>query len=672
MDLPAQYDSFYIALDPCRVEIRLLEIVSVEPIVCKLSIVSLLDHPDFSALSYTWGDASVTEPIIVEGSSVTVTSSLIHALKAVYFQWTEGCCSDDTSARRIWVDALCINQPDIQEKNSQIPLMHKIYTSAQRTFCWVGQLTSELSDAFDAFTDLIREFVSKSQDQQEGEDLMQSIDIDLVAMIPRMSHLFYSQYWTRVWIVQEVVLSKDTLLVSGTKALSLEAISFVNKWLEVYGLRHEATSAPAAGDDGTLATDATRARVRESKYLSMAKIENARSFVEMRASYWSQALDNDFCRTGMKKYDNFSNYAATNPKDLVYGLLAVFGVTLEIDYSPAKTVADVYCDFVKKWLSTCRPESLELGGGDLWFLAHAGIGHSWEDIQGLPSWAPNFVAISKFAEVQGRIFCMARDHSVEEFGNYRLTPTCSGNSLHCAAVFVDQVADIGPAIIQYTGFQDAPAQWIQWAAGVLVRSPVHEESQRHRFLGLLEAIVHTNLYLDKVKPKPTQELVRSITYGYPQLVHWFLLLLFEAWRVKNHDDDQHAFYTAFRTDYLWDSDELDSDELARWRVMRATPELRNNIPGQGQTIYNWIAAVRRMSDLRPFETKEGYLGLCPPLTEEGDIIAVLCGCSNPVVLREIGNQYFHVGVCYVSEYMNGRSKSCFNTASLEAKKIEII
>ncbi|OAG17312.1 hypothetical protein CC77DRAFT_942576, partial [Alternaria alternata] len=138
MDPSPENDSLYTTLDTSRDEIRLLEIISIEPVVCKLSIVSLLDKPEFSALSYTWGNASATELVIVEGRSIAVTTSLIHALKTVYFQWTEGYCSDDNSGHKIWVDAVCINQPDIQEKNFQIPLMYEIYTSAQRTFCWVG------------------------------------------------------------------------------------------------------------------------------------------------------------------------------------------------------------------------------------------------------------------------------------------------------------------------------------------------------------------------------------------------------------------------------------------------------------------------------------------------------------------------------------------------------
>jgi hypothetical protein len=59
------------------------------------------------------------------------------------------------------------------------------------------------------------------------------------------------------------------------------------------------------------------------------------------------------------------------------------------------------------------------------------------------------------------------------------------------------------------------------------------------------------------------------------------------------------------------------------------------------------------------------------LRRKGDVSAVLCGCSNPAVLRKTGDYHPHVGVCYVSEYMNSGKRSSLNTASFEARKVEI-
>jgi hypothetical protein len=80
----------YNPLDESRVEIRLLEIVSSDISAtpeCKLHVVSLEDKPKFTTLSYVWGDANITEEILVDGSSTVVTTSLATALRYVKGHW---------------------------------------------------------------------------------------------------------------------------------------------------------------------------------------------------------------------------------------------------------------------------------------------------------------------------------------------------------------------------------------------------------------------------------------------------------------------------------------------------------------------------------------------------------------------------------------------------------
>jgi hypothetical protein len=66
----------YEALDPGRSEIRLLEILSLsndDPVLkCRLVVASLEDNPSYIALSYVWGDPSVTENIVVNGSIMAI------------------------------------------------------------------------------------------------------------------------------------------------------------------------------------------------------------------------------------------------------------------------------------------------------------------------------------------------------------------------------------------------------------------------------------------------------------------------------------------------------------------------------------------------------------------------------------------------------------------------
>ncbi|KAF2750086.1 HET-domain-containing protein, partial [Sporormia fimetaria CBS 119925] len=131
----------YAPLDPSRRQIRLLEILPVwktdrqTPISARLVIVSLDDEPDYSALSYTWGDGTTTNHIIVDGKRIGCTANLHHALNDLRSNpWDV----IKKTPKRIWVDAVCINQEDLEEKNHQLPLMETIYTKAKVVYCWLG------------------------------------------------------------------------------------------------------------------------------------------------------------------------------------------------------------------------------------------------------------------------------------------------------------------------------------------------------------------------------------------------------------------------------------------------------------------------------------------------------------------------------------------------------
>jgi hypothetical protein len=134
----------------------------VEPeIVCTLSLASLKEHPTFTALSYMWGDASNTVPITVDGRKISVTSNLAYALLDIYPLLFKGDIPPDRHGTgRIWADALCIDQGNTEEKNHQLRLMKKIYSTAETVFSWIGRCDNEAlpeSLAFDAFNLIYRE-----------------------------------------------------------------------------------------------------------------------------------------------------------------------------------------------------------------------------------------------------------------------------------------------------------------------------------------------------------------------------------------------------------------------------------------------------------------------------------------------------------------------------------
>lgn len=94
-----------------------------------LSVVSLKSNPVYKALSYTWGDSRDIVSIDINGYQIDVTRNLKDALKRLR--------SIDTK-HLVWIDALCINQRDGQERTYQVQLMREIYQTAFEVVVHLG------------------------------------------------------------------------------------------------------------------------------------------------------------------------------------------------------------------------------------------------------------------------------------------------------------------------------------------------------------------------------------------------------------------------------------------------------------------------------------------------------------------------------------------------------
>lgn len=118
--------TIYQSLNASRSEIRLVEILSDDgdnEIKCTSSISSLKDNPEFRALSYVWGDPKVTKDIILDDEIFPVTTNLAAALKYVKTHWCSNSRGRSPALFRLWVDAICINQKDWDERSSQVGFM---------------------------------------------------------------------------------------------------------------------------------------------------------------------------------------------------------------------------------------------------------------------------------------------------------------------------------------------------------------------------------------------------------------------------------------------------------------------------------------------------------------------------------------------------------------------
>jgi len=125
-------------LDPQSVEIRLLCVEhdsdKLQPIRLTVKHVRLADDCDFVALSYTWGLESPNHDVYIrctgsEAGTYNIRQNLYDFFKEMRRE-------DDQTW--FWVDQICINQADLQEKSEQICRMSEIYSKARRVDMWLA------------------------------------------------------------------------------------------------------------------------------------------------------------------------------------------------------------------------------------------------------------------------------------------------------------------------------------------------------------------------------------------------------------------------------------------------------------------------------------------------------------------------------------------------------
>lgn len=100
-----------------------------EEIHCELVSVRLESPPQYEAISYAWGTSFNNTRIFLDGMPCSTRHNLVQCLRSLQRK---------DQIRVIWVDALCINQTDVEEKNTQVAYMSQIYRFAFRTLIWLG------------------------------------------------------------------------------------------------------------------------------------------------------------------------------------------------------------------------------------------------------------------------------------------------------------------------------------------------------------------------------------------------------------------------------------------------------------------------------------------------------------------------------------------------------
>jgi hypothetical protein len=457
----------YRPLDSSRREIRLLKLYKKDSeygliFLAELQHFSLDKPPDYVALSYTWNDeyasgfyarAPCRPAISMNGHWVEITPNLAMALSYILNN-----CDVIRSLGRgphwYWIDALCIDQSNVDERSQQVAMMKAIYESADHVQVWLGQTAPDyyhrnwmFFQALDAVEDLYVKFhregklgevfhpiISNNADDKTKNRFMELMRPIFGALEPgsplreAMDSIRECPWWWRIWTIQELAVSKAyQFLWSGVLPMDGDILMTAIAYFDLL----------------------TGERCFQSDRMYLFQYKR----FEIRVGSPAQILQ--FMVYWMGK-----NCNATDPRDIIYALLGLVGGNdrgIRPDYS--KPVERVYAEATKAFIGayglkdTKRLQCLSLA-----------CSNASERLSGLPSWVPDYrretgrlqlllAGTDRTSAVQWPNFCAGGDDARTD-----LLPPPGPDvfTLSVAGIQVGTVAAVGPTywVLDDAKYQD--------------------------------------------------------------------------------------------------------------------------------------------------------------------------------------------------------------------------
>ncbi|KAK1985677.1 heterokaryon incompatibility protein-domain-containing protein [Colletotrichum cereale] len=571
------------------------------PIVAHLSVAHydpVTNHPPgiYDALSYRWQDPNLKETIFINGSGVNVMRYLENALRHLRYKDRE---------LVIWADAICINQDDMDERNKQVALMRLIYSRAKLVRIWLGEPGPDTAAAMKLINDCFED--------QPAEDRVKRI-LDDERGSTGLAELLGRDYWTRMWMFQEIILSKTAQVHCGQLGAPF------------WGITHlDFVSAKPNLWPGPAKTPPWVVSVHTALF----------NTTQLTTTNYSHLGDLEKILLLTRRLN------ATDPRDKLYALLGTCKMApyLAIDYS--KPVRDVYVEFTRRYFETT---------GSLSLLMLAG----WENPEGqtdigLPSWTPDFRASKAMNIYLG--------YGIE---TSHLANATKGKRFTAAARGANQAGGHADPLLVAEGF---------------LLDTVQQTAPMAKSEGNLKQLI------------TTFDLARAGRHlsGMPQIQAFCETAVFE---IHGHREGESAEKNKDRQDrreqhmlgFMREMENVVGSAVPRgWNgsvdfpalfgaearrpgsFARRYEDLGNSQPDilEGHRkafMKDFVFHAGKISSM--FSTRGQYFGRCNHSVQPGDVLALLFGCTFPMVLRRTQDGFRLVGAAYVSGLMHGELMDC--------------
>ena len=607
----------YEFLRPSHLEIRLLTLCPVgtpasvgqttappgtSPVSCTLKTVSLHECPSYTALSYTWGETTPCKTIRVDGKAVTVRANLEAALSHI---------QEDDRAVTLWVDAICIDQKNMGEKSQQVRMMRDIYAKSEYVLVWLGMAAQDSDIAMDLLKKIGEKAIEAGILDLRGNDFenlsnpganerLRNIKASLDAFAQTAELDFFHtsltdfserEYWIRTWIVQEVGVAQAVTLMCGSKTMSLKNFAAASNFCGFARQRR--------AENMTLEEwmDPVRGPLLKA---SMAKAPSSAPniIVGIRRRYQRETGDPESI-FGLLKRACFARAAisplkATDSRDKIYGLLGLDSSNEQLGIAPdyTRSAQEVYTDATRAFIAKGEVNILA------WSQQH-------KIVQGLPSWVPDFSSpIRQPCGENDRIGSTGATFMASGQHPALILSHESPHVIGLRGVFIDTIASVG-----------TPREPV-------VNGPFDYDG--------------ASIFFDEI------EHFCKLSWEHGSIVSRDTKKWSEAmWRIPCADQEAKSAGRVRASSNIHSA-------YIELKILDARFKQMSEARRHYQQVMN------SLYDRRPFIATDGFVGLAPAHSQQGDWICIILGANFPFILRRKPNGHFElVGEAYVHGIMDG-------------------
>lgn len=589
-------------------EIRLLCLLRSEnpgtSIDAVLSPYKLEDFPKYTAISYAWGDRRSMSTIRVNGETSHITTSLWHALTALR--------RSDRSVL-VWVDALSINQDDIEELSCQVRIMDSIYSQAETVAACLGPHSDNSQLAFHYLRNMSGTAHLSSPDWIASES-------EILSFV----RLFERDYWKRLWIMQEVFHASKTEVYCGSDGIPLGNIVDACRLFNRFSHRIDGYF------PGGTVTETSQSHY---SYAQILTTQGPNTLLDPSTDLIERPLE--ILRTCRNKL-------AARPQDKVIGVLSLLPEYIRSNFQPDfhLTPQEVFTQIVVSIVDSTG--SLDIICESIRYPFH-------QNSFGLPSWVPDWshspdtlsLAATHLTHRQPFRACSIRMVP----GSSVKRPLLTRDELRIHGIQIGTVRARGMAVGTLGRLSDYLMAFLEWRHLILDESDYGRESK---------AEFCRTLCLGDIPGDICETLSRR--YG----LRWSIDLSTEngsaSIALEQFNQWQQVTFDLF-AGFL-------GERLGR---LPLDAELQSHngdghrIPGGRQFLQDYFGDRMMGRCFCMIEGEDGkrHMGMGTGYMGVDDLVVITYGCSTPIILRPTNHQgkYEFIGDIYEDGFMDGELKS---------------